>query len=72
MSMLMPALFVLAIGMALVWSLAELVHANADKMRAALEGDSFASRGVQDQVVVNVRWKSRGCTVNRASPMFLR
>ena len=60
MSMLMPALFFLAIGMALVWGLAEMVHANADKMRAAWDGDSLASRGVGDQVVVNVRWKSRG------------
>ena len=60
MTMLMPALFFLATGMALVWGLAEMVHVNADKMRAAWDGDSLASRGVGDQVVVNVRWKSRG------------
>lgn len=60
MTMLMPALFFLAIGMGLVWGLAEMVHTNGDKMRAAWAGDSLASRGVADQVVVNVRWKSRG------------
>ena len=60
MTMLMPALFFLAIGAALVWGLFEMVHANSDKMRAAWAGDSLASHGVGDQTVVSVRWKSRG------------
>ena len=60
MTVLMPTLFFAALGLSLLWLVAELVHANADKMRAAWAGDSLASQGLHDQTVVNVRWKSRG------------
>lgn len=60
MTMLMPALFFAVIGISLLWGMGELVATNADKMRAALSGDSLASQGIAATTVVNVRWKSRG------------